>query len=393
MNNLKKIIELFTLVERREDLFDRFFDSSNIFPIGTMFILVLYSFIVNHFLYKYNNLIPLIVGCIFCIIAIFYKEDIEDEKYFEDDETIYKKIQLSNHYMSKFSISVFSIILNLILPLGLNLVKSYLNSYLVVAFVAITVLLSSVFITDWIRSYLYNYDFTINYVFYSSLNQEQKLWTYLKYREEVINCIRDNKPIFTRKYISDENKKEVTFEEFEQVNKVIENLKTKQLEKILFKYNSSSFNKQALKNWGKKWGGFVTLSSLIGSVFLFFREDIRIFILEQLQYIPTLITKMNDSADKFISFLRVQGNGSSELCPFIVIPQEIYTISLLERVLFYLCISYLLIFLLFVSKEKLARYFNHPRKMTIEKYLIPMIENELKKKRLQEKKIQIYRMK
>ena len=102
---------------------------------------------------------------------------------------------------------------------------------------------------------------------------------------------------------------------------------------------------------------------------------------------------MNDSADKFISFLRVQGNGSSELCPFIVIPQEIYTISLLERVLFYLCISYLLIFLLFVSKEKLARYFNHPRKMTIEKYLIPMIENELKKKRLQEKKIQIYRMK
>lgn len=385
MNNLKKIIELFTSVERREDLLDRFFDSYNIFPICTMFILVVYSFIINHFLYKYNNLFPLIVGCIFCIIAIFFKEDIDGEKYFkEDDETIYKKIQLSKHFMFKFSLSVFSIIFNLILPLGLNLVKPYLNSVLVVGFVALTVLLTSVFITDWIRSYLYDYDFTINYVFYSSFNQEQKLWTYLKYREEVINCIRDNKPIFTKKYITDENKKEVTFEEFEQVREVIENLKTKQLEKILFKYNSSSYNKQALKDWGKKWGGFVTISSAIGSVFLLFREDMRLLILEQIQYIPTFITKMNDSADKFIVFLRFQKDRITDLGPFIVIPQEINTVSPLERILFYICISYLLIFPIFECKEKIAYYFNHPRKMTIKKYLIPMIENELKKKKLED---------
>ena len=172
----------------------------------------------------------------------------------------------------------------------------------------------------------------------------------------------------------------------------IKNLKIQQLEKILFKYNSASFNKQAFKDFGIKWGKVFTLSSLISSVFLFFREDIRLLILEQLQYIPALITKINDLAEKFISILRFQGNKNTELGLLIVIPQKIYTVSLLERILFYICIFYLLIFLLVVSKEKLAHYFNNPRKITIKKYLIPMIENELKRKKLQEKKIKIYRM-
>lgn len=386
MRNLKKIIDLFNSVEKREELFDRFFDSANSFPIGTMFFLVIYSLIVNSFLYNYNNLIPLILGCIFCIIAIFSKENIEVEKYFEDDETLYRKIQLSNHYMGKFNLSFFSIILNLLLTVGLNSVRTYLNSFLVVGFVAIVVLLISVYITIGISSHLYTYDFTINYVFYNNLDLEQKLWTYLKYREKVINCIKDDKPILTRKCISEENKKEVTFEEFEEVKDVIKNLKIQQLEKILFKYNSSSFNRQAFKDFGIKWGKVFTLSSFISSVFLFLREDIRLLILDQLQHIPALITKINNLAEKLISFLRFQGNKSTEFGFVIVIPQKINTVSLLERILFYICFFYLLIGLLVIIKEKLAHYFINPRKITIKKNLIPMIENELKEKKLQEKK-------
>ena len=248
------------------------------------------------------------------------------------------------------------------------------------------VLLISVYITIGISSHLYTYDFTINYVFYNNLDLEQKLWTYLKYREEVINCIIDDKPILTRKCISEENKKEVTFEEFEQVKKVIKNLKIQQLEKILFKYNSSSFNKQAFKDFGIKWGKVFTLSSFISSVFLFFREDIRLLILDQLQQIPALITKINNLAEKFISFLKFQGNISTERGLVIAIPQKINTVSLLELILFYICIFYLLIVLLVIIKEKLAHYFISPRKITIKKYLIPMLEEELKKKKLQEKK-------
>ena len=198
------------------------------------------------------------------------------------------------------------------------------------------------------------------------------------YREKVINRIKDNKRLYTWRKISKENKKEVTFEELEEVKKAIENLSIDQLEKILFKYNSSLFSKLAVKNWRII---FFTLSSLVGSAFLFFRENISSYILELLKDSPKIITMINDIVDKSISYFRFPGNSTN-----------IVGVSSLERALFYIYIFYTLLIIIFICKKKLELYFNNPRKMTIEKYLIPMIENELKRKKLQEKKIKIYRM-
>lgn len=352
-------------------------NSSNILPFLAIIIILFLNFVVNHLLYEYYNLIPLIIGCMLCVYAIFDKENLDVEKYFDDDKELNRYIQMSNKYISKLSVSIFSVTLNIIPTLAFNIVKSHLISSLVVVAFAIIVLFLSFLITDWIRSSICKYNFTINHVFSSNKNYNQTLWIYLSFRENVIELITDNKPIYTWKYISKINKKEVTFEEFEKVKKAIEKLSPQQLEKILFKYNSSLFSKSAVKNWRILF----TLSSFIGSAFLFFREDIRSYILEMLKDSPKIITMINDIVDKLISYFRFPGNSTN-----------IVGVSLLERALFYIYIFYTIIIFIFICKEKLELYFNNPRKMTIEKYLIPMIENELKKKKLQEKKIKIYRM-
>ena len=364
MKFLKKIVNLFT--------------PSNIFPIGALIIILIFNLVVNPLLYKYYNLIPLIIGCIFCVYVMFDKNNLKVEKYFEDDTELNKIIQMSNQYTSKLSISIFCLTLNIIPTLAFNIVKSHLISSLVIVALAIIVLFLSYIITDWIRSIFCKYDFTINHVFSSNLNFNQRLWTYLVYREKVINRSKDNKRLYTWRKISKENKKEVTFEELEEVKKAIENLSIDQLEKILFKYNSSLFSKLAVKNWRII---LFTLSSLVGSAFLFFRENISSYILELLKDSPKIITMINDIVDKSISYFRFPGNSTN-----------IVGVSSLERALFYIYIFYTLIIIIFICKEKLELYFNNPRKMTIEKYLIPMIENELKRKKLQEKKIKIYRM-
>lgn len=353
------------------------FNSSNILPILAIIIMLFFNFVVNHLLFEYYNLIPLIIGCILCVCVMFDKEKLDVEEYFDNDKELNRNIQMSNQYRSKLSISFFSVFLNIFPTLAFNIVKSHLISSLVVVAFALIVVFLSFIITDWISSSFCIYNFTINHVFSSNQNFNQTLWTYLSYRENVINRITDNEPIYTWKYISKENKKEVTFEELEKVKKAIENLSTQQLEKILFNFNSSLFRKQAVKSWRKLFAW----SSVIGSVFLFFREDIRSYILEILKDSPKMITMINDTVDKLIPFFRFQGNST-----------ELVMDSSLERTLFYIYFFYVIIIFIVISKEKLERYFNSPRKMTIEKYLIPMIEDELKKKKLQEKKIQIYRI-
>lgn len=357
----------------------RFIDPINKIPIITMSFLIIYYLIIYHLLF--NNILFFLFGIFCCLYAIFSGNELKVETYFHSDKKIYEKHQESTRFSGKLILSIFSVILNLVSTITYIFLKEYLNSPLVKTFAIILVGLVSIIISLWIASYFTQYDFTINYVFSNSTKFKERLWIYLKYKEDVINCIKNNKPLFTQEYISKNIKRDISFEEFEQVKKAIGNLTLKQLENILFRYNSNLIIENDKKNWKK----VITVSSAISSILLFFREDVKNFVSNILNRVALSSEIIFEVIDKFIYVLGFKENNLVILPLKGVIPHKFNPISHFERILLVILISYLILFVIVVSKEKIVLYFNTPRELTIEKYLIPMMEDELQKKKLQEK--------
>lgn len=327
-----------------------------------------------------NYYIPILISAIFCSISFFNKDpNLTVEKYFESDSLIYDKINKIQNLNGRLRISFFSSISIVVMAIILEIVY-YLNGFalldipLFIAFICLAIVAVSMKLTSFIDSF-FSYDFTINYTFLEKKFFRQRLWTYLRYKNEVMNQVKNEQKIFTRGYIKKQNKKMITFEELEIVKASISELTTEQLEKIIFKDKLSTFSTEKLLSLKD----YLSLIYWVGPVFIFFRENIKSFILEVIQQLYELIRiTSNKFIHELLLFLGIKEIQIIDVESGLIVP--LILTNQVKLIQFYIYFGLLLIAVLAYLKNKFVLHFFHPRKMTIDNYLIPLIEKELEKR-------------
>lgn len=323
---------------------------------------------------------PILIAGILCTFSYFIKQpDLIGEKYFESDSLIYDKINKIQKLHGRLRISFFSSISIVVMAIIFEIVY-YLTGFtlfdipLFIVFIIFAIITISIVLTFCIDSF-FSYDFTINYTFLDKKLFRQRLWTYLRYNKEVRNQLESKQKIFTRGYIKKQNKKLITFEELEIVKKSISELTIEQLEKIIFQDKLPSFSTDKILTLKD----YVSLLWWIAPVLIYFREEIKDVIFKSIQQLFDLIRMtLNNPIHELLLSLRiiekqiiVTESGATE---------SIIAINKMNLIQYYIFLVLILIAILASLKNMIVRHFYHPRKMTIDNYLIPLIEKELEKR-------------
>lgn len=328
-----------------------------------IFLMIIYYLILKQVSRNYE--IPLIIVSLFCVSSYLVKvEDIPVENYFESDKLIYNKINENFRINANLIISFFCFVLFIVASIILEILYNFrgidwVKSPVVVSITLTSIVVISFYLTDLLRN-LFTYNFTINYTFFHKKYYRQRLWIYLRYKKEVINQIENNQQVFTERYIKKQNKKIVTYEELEIVKENIKTLSVKQLEKIIFKDNQNSFSTNELFSWKSIFPYLYWLWPIL----LFFREELKSFIINTFKPVFELfpINQLNDYIDKIYLFLGIKDNQ-------------------IQLINFYIFLILILISLCNLIRNKIIIYLFHPRKATVDNNLIPLIEEELEKRK------------
>ena len=355
-------------------------DQLSNFFLTHLYCITLINYLILYLIYLFLRMLsrdykfPILIAGILCTFSYFYKEpDLIAEKYFESDSLIYDRINKFQNLIRNIKISFFSIIFIFVTFVIFEIVY-YLTGFtlfeipLFIAFIIFAIFIISFELTLCINSF-FSYDFTINYTFFNKKLFRQRLWTYLRYNKEVRNQLKNKQKIFSHGYIKKQNKKMITFEELEIVKESISELTTEQLEKIIFMDKLPSFSTEKLLSLKD----YLSLIYWVGPVLIFFREDIKNFILEIIQQLYEVIRiTSNNFIHELLLFFRIK-EIQFIIEPLISTNQE-------NLIQFYIYSGLLLIAVLAYLKNKIVLHFFHPRKKTIDNYLIPLIEKELEKR-------------
>lgn len=360
----KKIIKNPSYFREQRDKLRKFIlDHLYLIRVIAIFLMFIYYLLLKQVSRNYE--IPLIIVSLFCLSTYLIKvEDIPVENYFESDEVIYNKINENFRINANLIISFFCIVLFIVASIILEILYNFRGIDWVKSPVDLTITLTSIvvisfYLTDLLRN-LFTYNFTINYTFIYKKYYRQRLWIYLRYKKEVIEQIKKNQQVFTEHYIKKQNKNMVTYEELEIVKDNIKTLSVKQLEKIIFKDNQNSFSTNELFSWKS----IIPYLYWLWPIILFFREELKSFIINTFKPVFELfpISQLNDYIDNIFLFLGIKDNQ-------------------IQLINFYIFLILIIISLCTFIRNKIIIYLFHPRKSTIDNNLIPLIEEELEKRK------------
>lgn len=312
--------------------------SSLLLSINSWFIFILLSLLI-------------LLGNI--IIVIIYKEQ-EIKEYFISDKAIYDRV--NKQKMLEQSIGFFSFIFNLYFISTLTykfFIDHDVRLFDSVTFIIISITLIfiiSLILNTFITSYVFEYNFTIDFTFVKS-KYRRRVWIYLRNRSEVLKRIANDEELFKIKEIKKQNSELVSFSELELVKNEIKKLTTKQLEYILFKDKLPVFKKNSILTKRVLYS--------VGAIVVFFGQEIKNLILN---IINCLIQYF--SIDKIIQI-------------------HINDINMNLDVLFISAIIFILYIIIPTCwlLKKIIIFFLNYRQTTIDDYLKNMLEEELKNRK------------
>lgn len=345
-------------VNLKENTLKKFWMKDNLcFSISILLIIVTV-------IYLFTLGIPYIVLYVAYLILLWIRAEllfdkVKIEKYFESDSEINNRVNNNRKkyikiYFSTFIITFYalSFIIFCMMYYFYRRIFNYVGVWSLIIFL---ILLLTYYLNSIIVTFFAEYNFTINYALVNKTDYRRRLWTYLRYRTEILERIKKGEDIFKISDIKKQNRELVRFEELENVQNGIKNLTIKQLEFILFYDNAPVFNKNTLH--------LKKITYFIGVMFVFFGSDIKDYLINIISNVLQNLSMNN-------------------------IIQE-FSINSLERLdlmiaLLVLLIIYLILPFLFVLKKFIILILDY-RKSTINANLTSMLEEELKRKLSEEK--------
>ena len=305
--------------------------------------------------------VVLYIGCyiLLWVHAYFLFDEAKIITHFDSDSEINQRVYNNRKryrkiYLSSF-INIFYTVSLIIYCIMYYFCKSLFNYTGIMGLIILLILSLTYLLNSLIVTFFLEYNFTMNYVLAYKTSYRRRLWTYLRYRTEISERIKNNEYIFKIKDIKKQNRELVRFEELEKVQNGIKNLTIKQLEFILFYDNAPVFNKNTLH--------LKKITYFIGVMFVFFASDIKDYLINIISNVLQNLS-MNNIIQEF-------SINSLEMLDFMI-------------ALLVLLIIYLILPILFVLKRFIILILDY-RKSTINANLTSMLEEELKRKLSEEK--------
>ena len=278
-----------------------------------------------------------------------FDSDIEINQRVNNNRKKYREIYVSSFIIIFYTISF--IIYCIIYYFCESIFKySGIVGLIILLILSLTYLLNSIIVTFFLE-----YNFTMNYTLVHKTSFRRRLWTYLRYRTEILERIKNNENIFKIKDIKEQNRELVSFEELEKVQNGIKSLTIKQLEYILFYDNAPVFNKNTLH--------LKKITYFMGVMFVFFGSNIKDYLINNISNVLQNIPMDNILQDFSINSLEML----DFMLAFLV-----------------LLIIYVILPIFFVLKKFIILILNY-RKSTINANLTSMLEEELQRKLHEEK--------